>query len=531
MVQKKLPLINAAHGSDTRNIINELIKLFNNLGYTYDEALQKAHDTLDEAERINNINNDTNNRLDNIIADSGTSSTEVVDARGEYTVLRNRMDAETAQLDEATENISSNLKANFKEMLKYPPGFSFPEKLRILKSTFGDFTVRDFDAELFHPLGKNDGKIYYISKGGDDQADGLTPDTAFRKLDKAFSMPDVDTVYIVAGEYGRQHAYGTNLPNRSIKVKALNGKVTVGTFEDPNPDIEWLDHGVGVYRFNRSAVENVYDTKNLNDFGNYSRYVKKSSLAEVEEEKGTWFVDSDDTLYVHTLDNKKPKNDEDIKVVVTGALIQGTHNKSYYFEGINFEFGTATLDITGASLVLGRDCSFSYAQSRNGLDIDEVDMTILQNCSAFENYADGFNYHADDWNDKYLHFIEVDCIGFRNGFSGTTMPNNNGSTSHVNCKGIRVNGLYFENFGPTVADVGSRNYIWNIGCTAYDSRQTPYSIDFLTENKMWLESCVSYNSMTSLYTAVEGAEIFIRNTKYLGSTFVKTEGNLIEYTQ
>lgn len=91
MVQKKLPSINSAHGSETRNIINELIKLFNNMGYTYDEALQKAHDVLSQAQRTNSLNNNTNARLDKIIADSGTSSTEVVDARGTHTVLNSRL--------------------------------------------------------------------------------------------------------------------------------------------------------------------------------------------------------------------------------------------------------------------------------------------------------------------------------------------------------------------------------------------------------------------------------------------------------
>ena len=93
MVQKKLPLINSAHGSETRNIINELIKLFNSMGYTYNEALQKAIITLDEAERINKVNNNTNDRLDNMIANSGTSSSEVVDARGTHAVLSGRLNA------------------------------------------------------------------------------------------------------------------------------------------------------------------------------------------------------------------------------------------------------------------------------------------------------------------------------------------------------------------------------------------------------------------------------------------------------
>ena len=93
MVQKKLPLINSAHGSETRNIINELIKLFNGMGYTYDEALQKAHDVLNEAKQTNTKNNNTNARLDKFIADSGTSSAEVVDARGKHTVLSNHLDS------------------------------------------------------------------------------------------------------------------------------------------------------------------------------------------------------------------------------------------------------------------------------------------------------------------------------------------------------------------------------------------------------------------------------------------------------
>ena len=50
-MQNKLPLINSAHGPETRNIINELIKLFNGMGYTYNEALQKARDVLDEAQK------------------------------------------------------------------------------------------------------------------------------------------------------------------------------------------------------------------------------------------------------------------------------------------------------------------------------------------------------------------------------------------------------------------------------------------------------------------------------------------------
>ncbi|MFI9043338.1 hypothetical protein ACIGHC_03175 [Staphylococcus saprophyticus] len=50
-----------------------------------------AKQALDEAISLNAANVSTNERLDKIIADSGTSSTEVIDARGNYTVLNERL--------------------------------------------------------------------------------------------------------------------------------------------------------------------------------------------------------------------------------------------------------------------------------------------------------------------------------------------------------------------------------------------------------------------------------------------------------
>ena len=102
MVQKKIPLINSSHGSETRNIINELIKLFNGMGYTYNESLQKAHDILDEAqrksndilgeaERVNALNENVQQQLNTLIVESGTSDAEVVQARGSYDILVDRL--------------------------------------------------------------------------------------------------------------------------------------------------------------------------------------------------------------------------------------------------------------------------------------------------------------------------------------------------------------------------------------------------------------------------------------------------------
>lgn len=111
MVQKKLPLINSAHGSETRNIINELIKLFNGLGYTYDEALYQAKTILNEAKKTNNMNKDVQDQVNKIISefnDEGTTNAEVVQARGEHTVLNERLNLDENKFNRDFKNRNYN---------------------------------------------------------------------------------------------------------------------------------------------------------------------------------------------------------------------------------------------------------------------------------------------------------------------------------------------------------------------------------------------------------------------------------------
>ena len=58
-----------------------------------------AKEALEEAIKHNEDNVNTNERLDNIIASSGTSDTEVVDARGSYSVLNQRLSSQDKNTD------------------------------------------------------------------------------------------------------------------------------------------------------------------------------------------------------------------------------------------------------------------------------------------------------------------------------------------------------------------------------------------------------------------------------------------------
>ena len=60
------------------------------------QVSQNANLALQEAQRINTENVDANKRIDNIIAESGTSDTEVVDARASYKTLNERLNNQDA---------------------------------------------------------------------------------------------------------------------------------------------------------------------------------------------------------------------------------------------------------------------------------------------------------------------------------------------------------------------------------------------------------------------------------------------------
>jgi hypothetical protein len=115
--------------------------------------------------------------------------------------------------------------------------------------------------------------------------------------------------------------------------------------------------------------------------------------------------------------------------------------------------------------------------------------------------------------------VEVGSIGRHNGIPGQT--NQNGSTSHDGGTVIRVNGMYFSNIGPNVADVNEDTHSWNVGCVSCDSRvgvSTTQNVNWQSYgpgNRMWLDDCVSVGSLHDLY-ASSSAAIYVRNARSHG---------------
>ena len=117
-----IPYIGSQHDSETRNIINELIRLFNKMGYSYEESLKKAHEVLAEStkallesKKINDKNTDVQKQIDKLILESGTSDAEVIQARSNFDTLNSRV---TQSLNNVSDSLSSNKSTYSKENTK-----------------------------------------------------------------------------------------------------------------------------------------------------------------------------------------------------------------------------------------------------------------------------------------------------------------------------------------------------------------------------------------------------------------------------
>lgn len=81
------------------------------MGYTYEGALSKAHEVLNEAQKTNNMNKDVQAQVNNFISEfenEGTTNLEVVQARGGKDVLNDRLNEKEYELERTKEDVFNN---------------------------------------------------------------------------------------------------------------------------------------------------------------------------------------------------------------------------------------------------------------------------------------------------------------------------------------------------------------------------------------------------------------------------------------
>lgn len=224
-----------------------------------------------------------------------------------------------------------------------------------------------------------------------------------------------------------------------------------------------------------TGVGNVLDTtENVSGLtqidgstGVHQPYSKKTSVAEVQAEAGSFYDDGAD-LYIHTWDSAAPVvanlmllNDSD--VIATNAA----NGQTIYLEGLEV-WGSNPMEWTStdsSSLFVAKDCGFRYAEDDECIDMRGVPNRLVNVKATHSRATDTISYTGSG-SYRALH-AEFDCEGRFAGYDGTGNTDN-GSTCHVADDVVRVNGVYDNNRGINLEDVtGSQTY--NLGVDAPDS--------------------------------------------------------------
>ncbi len=461
---------------------------------------------------------EANDRIDDIIVTpaGGITEQEIIDARDGETTLRNRLEK-----NQEVSNQMAKLFDPFNKFykLKKPTGFVWTPPIDIYHN--GDkLFYTDFDVATFAPA-IGTGKTYYVTTTGHYANDGLTLGTALDSVKTAINKGDAGLVLVSPGLYDLNRIWGNPVFGRNVQIKK-NGEGRVIISYHLN-DVWTLASGyTKTYTTTRANVRHVFDAKYPDYLGDYTKYVLKSTVAEVEATAGS-YAQIDTALYVHSIDDRKP--DVDTRPYLSGRqeTAQIQQSVSVYVEGIEFEGSfrpfyaqNSSANPTGLKIYM-KDCKFKYSNNGSGMTVVGAEECFLQNCETSRNYFDGFSYTGAYGVEP--KGIEVDCIG-RNigGIDAGGGTSCNGSTSHLASHIVRFRGSYFENYGANIADVNSGTESWNIACSCHEStisEDVATASDFMVGNgvsKMWIDSCVSFGSLYGVASTTAEALVFLRKT-------------------
>ncbi len=275
--------------------------------------------------------------------------------------------------------------------------------------------------------------------------------------------------------------------------------------------------------------------------GRFFALQRVDTYALCNSTEGTWYKKDDNSSpYIHLFGNEIPTYANVFVNNITLPILycnSDNQNINLYIEGLIFiGGGNGGVLFRNSQIYLNPklcavDCDFLHSYdgdlSNDAISILGANAYFVR-CRAMYASKDGFNYHK--YNDVPANFIEIDCIGSNNGVDGVAESNpssiaysQNGSTSHDNAKGIRINGLYYNNYGTNLADVSGSKTV-NIQCSVYEGAETlggdKYDCDFGTitddgNSVMYIESCRSFGTKNSIYVAT-GTEMHINNSDLNG---------------
>lgn len=252
-------------------------------------------------------------------------------------------------------------------------------------------------------------------------------------------------------------------------------------------------------------------------------YVNVGSIAAVKATPGSWYYDGTNT-YMQTVDGTAPNPLRHLGLVSSTSfwVTSPTAEVDFYAEGLDIlggQKGNLTLNPSGNRIrSVCYNVGFLWAASSGknapGVMVAGAYQSVLQKCYVVGAEDDNIAYHGSDSTSygatsyEQSNAIEIDCVSHSAGFFGgalapaiATTPNANATTSHINCKVIRIGGIYYGGGGTPVADVQNNNQTLDYSCIGFDSDcpagNPGLDSSFSTQQALaekWVFSCIGFGS-------------------------------------
>lgn len=368
----------------------------------------------------------------------------------------------------------------------------------------------------------------YISPTGSDANSGSQLNAPLKTLVAAIAKPNVGVIYAAPGTYygGLGTAIGTSV-DRDIRIFSQSGgkDVVIRTGVDTTT-LAWTVAAGTAHTYEATpglSINQVFDGSMQDDDGGYYRLTAKTSISEVNAVPGSWWYDvGTSKVYVRMPTNRSPEVDA---VLFGSSLGTITGNRALYLRGLRFEGGGLRLVTSGGvrPRLYMVDSDQRYAANQ-GLDSDGG-TSYLERVTVAHSGLDNLNYHDEAGISSRA--VEINVTSYGAGYLRSGDENKNASSMHDTGSVVRVNGRYFDSYGPNIPDTGGSSS-FNIGTTAYRSLTPAASkdVNFYSDGNMYLVDCFSGKGSAYDIRSVTGT-VKVRGLQDSGS-YLREAGGLIQ---
>jgi hypothetical protein len=262
-----------------------------------------------------------------------------------------------------------------------------------------------------------------------------------------------------------------------------------------------------------TALFSAWDQGVIDANGMYVGLTRRSSIALVDSNAGSYFYDSGSTtMYVSSVDGRAVdslvKLGGGTSICVATASI-GAGIRYLYVEGVHMYGGGSTcvnIGNTGAgTLRFGfKDCVFNYAAgSEAAVLVAGRTQGFFHSCKSYYNRDDCFDYRNDVGLDGFT--LEWYCEGGKSVGTSTGGTSVNGSTGHFDAKIMRVGCDFQDTNGKPVQDINN-SLSYNLGVIAGNGQSaSPNNYAFANDSsttgtgEMWLIECQHAGASNQAY--------------------------------